>query len=90
MHIRTVTTFVFLGTEKIEDPPFNTSEDELRDHEMVSSTDSKMETASAVISLLDVKEQSTSGGIDDPFDDESDEKTDTIFLSNTKTGTLQI
>ena len=86
---------------------------------MVSSTDSKVETASAVISLLDVKEQSTSGGNDDPFDDESDEKTstdaesladdetlkrtdgntnseqnnektDTIFLSNTKTGTLQI
>ena len=97
---------------------------------MVSSTDSKVETASAVISLLDVKEQSTSGGNDDPFDDERDEKTstdaesladdetlkradgntnseqknvdskksqdddnektDTIFLSNTKTGTLQI
>ena len=97
---------------------------------MVSSTDSKVETASAVISLLDVKEQSTIGGNDDPFDDESDEKTstdaesladdetlkradgntnseqknvdskksqdddnektDTIFLSNTETGTLLI
>ena len=130
MHIRTVTTFVVLGTEKIEDPPFITSEDELRDHERVSSTDSKVETASTVISLLDVKEQSTSGGNDDPFDDESDEKTstdaesleddetlkradgntnseeknvdskksqgddnektDTIFLSNTETGTLLI
>ena len=130
MHIRTVTAFVVLGTEKSEDPPFNTSEDELRDHERVSSTDSKVETASTVISLLDVKEQSTSGGNDDPFDDKSDEKTstdaesladdetlkradgntnseeknvdskksqdddnektDTIFLSNTETGTLLI
>ena len=121
---------MFLGTEKIEDPPINTSEDELRDHEMVSSTDSQVETALTVVSLLDVKEQLSSGENDDPFDDESDEKTstdveslvdnetpkgadgntkseernvdskksqdngngeiDTIFLSNTETGTLLI
>lgn len=125
-----MTAFVFLGTEKIEDPPINTSEDELRDHETVSSTDSQVETASTVVSLLDVKEQLSSGENDDPFDDESDEKTstdveslvdnetpkgadgntkseernvdskksqdngngeiDTIFLSNTETGTLLI
>ena len=125
-----MTAFVVLVTEKSEDPPFNRSEDELRDHERVSSTDSKVETASTVISLLDVKEQSTSGGNDNPFDDKSDEKTstdaesladdetlkradgstnseeknvdskksqdddngktDTIFLSNTETGTLLI
>ena len=121
---------MFLGTEKIEDPPINTSEDELRDHETVSSTDSQVETASTVVSLFDVKGQLTSGENDDPFDDESDEKTstdveslvdnetpkgadgntkseqknvdskksqddengeiDTIFLSNTETGTLLI
>ena len=131
MRIRNVTTFVFLGTEKIEDSPFNTSEDELIDHETVSSIDSKMETtASTVISLLDVKEQLISEGNNDPFDDNSDdktstdvesladdetlksadgntnseeknvdskkshdddnEKTETIFLSNTETGTLRI
>ena len=76
MHIRTVTAFVFLGTEKIEDSPFNTSEDELIDHDTVSSIDSKVETtASTVISLLDVKEQLTSEGNNDPFDDKSDDKT---------------
>ena len=131
MHIRNVTAFVFLGTEKIEDSPFNTSEYELIDHDTVSSIDSKVETtASTVISLLDVKEQLTSEGNKDPFDDKSDdktstdvesladdetlksadgntnseeknldskksqddnnEKTDTIFLSNTETGTLRI
>ena len=130
MHIRTVTAFVFLRTEKIKDPPINTFEDELRVHGMVSSTDSQVETVSTVVSLLHVKEQLTSGENDDPFDDESDEKnltdveslvdnetpkgadgntkseeknvdskksqddengeTDTIFLSNTETGTLLI
>ena len=104
---------------------------ELIDHDTVSSIDIKVETtASTVISLLDVKEQLTSEGNNDPFDDKSDdktstdvesladdetlksadgntnseeknldskksqddnnEKTDTIFLSNTETGTLRI
>ena len=128
--MRTMTAFVFLGTEKIEGLLINTPEDGLRGHEMESSTDSQVETASTVVSLFDTKEQSTSGGNDDPFDDEGDDKTltdvesladdetlkrtngitksqgknvdskesqhhetekiDTIFLSNTETGTLVI
>ena len=67
--------FCILGTEKIEGPPIDTPEDELRIHETEPSIDSQVETASTVVSLLDIKGLSTSGGNDDPFDDEGDDQT---------------